>query len=310
MAALGLATVLLTSGAAPAPEINSPQGLFQWRPFLAPFHAVVLHFPIGFITLAFILEFFYLRRPSAELQRITRMVTWLSLAAAVVSATFGILRAETGGYEAHALNLHRIFGLWVPALILATLAAQAVAYRRTGKRAGVFIYRALLSATFVTIVIAGHLGGNLTHGSHYLVENAPKFVRELLRDHPSQAANLKADSSEEDRYFAEKVQPIFARKCLDCHGPQKQKGGYRLDQREIALRGGESGKTAIKPGDPIQSHLVGLILLPPQHDDAMPPDGKEPLTLEEIAIVLDWVRKGAFFPTNTASISVHNSKRE
>ena len=39
-----------------------------------------------------------------------------------------------------------------------------------------------------------------------------------------------------------------------------------------------------------------LILLPPQHDDVMPPEGKEPLTLEEIMILLDWIRNGAVFP--------------
>ena len=31
---------------------SSAAGLFHWRPFLAPFHSVILHFPIGFVTLA------------------------------------------------------------------------------------------------------------------------------------------------------------------------------------------------------------------------------------------------------------------
>ncbi len=39
----------LTLSAHAAPE--AAQKAFLWRPFLAPFHAVVLHFPIGFLTM-------------------------------------------------------------------------------------------------------------------------------------------------------------------------------------------------------------------------------------------------------------------
>jgi len=155
----------------------------------------------------------------------------------------------------------------------------------------------MLVGTLALVVVAGHFGGNLTHGSKYLVENAPEFIRQLLEAAP-------ADSSAADpalldahqRIYVERVQPLLQAKCYKCHGPEKQKGGYRLDQPELALKGGESGKVAIKPSDPLGSHLVRLILLPPQHDDVMPPEGKEPLTLEEIVILLDWIRRGAVFP--------------
>src|SRR6266508_3792831 len=84
-------TVLSALAAAPAQGIGAAHRMFQWRPFLAPFHAVVLHFPIGFITVAFILEIYRLRRPSEELRHVTMLVIWLSLVTGVVSATFGIL---------------------------------------------------------------------------------------------------------------------------------------------------------------------------------------------------------------------------
>jgi uncharacterized membrane protein len=295
LALIGLAAMVSVLGAEPRIASDSPQRLFQWRPFLAPFHAVVLHFPIGFMTLAFILEVYSIRRPSEELRRITKLVTCLSLVVAVFTASFGMLRAESGEYEIHAVRLHRAFGLCVPILIFATLAAQNFAYRRTNRPATTFIYRTLLSGTLAVIVIAGHLGGNLTHGSRYLVENAPTFVRKLIGDVPDSTPNSQTTLSENERSYAEKVQPILAAKCYNCHGPQKQKGGYRLDHPEIALKGGESGEVAIKPGDPMQSHLVRRILLAPGHDDAMPPEGKEPLAMEEIVIILDWVRKGAAF---------------
>ena len=49
--------------------------------------------------------------------------------------------------------------------------------------------------------------------------------------------------------FVKDVRPILERSCLGCHGPQKQKSGYRLDVRDIALRGGDSGEAAIVPHD-------------------------------------------------------------
>lgn len=279
--------------------------LFQWRPFLAPFHAVVLHFPIGFLTMACILEIYRAFRPSMEVRRVTVLALWLGLLTGVVSAAFGLMRAGGGGYELKALELHRLYGVAVPFVTAAALVLQWVAYRNEATRSWTRTYRGTLAATLALVVVAGHFGGNLTHGSKYLVENAPDFVRQLLETDPVQKpmGNLsKLDTHQ--RVFLEKVKPLLEAKCIKCHGAEKQKGGYRIDQPELALKGGESGKPAIKPGDPIGSHLVQLILLPPQHDDVMPPEGKEPLMLEEIMILVDWIRNGAVFPAVAADEAV------
>lgn len=296
----GIALMLVISLAGAAAADGHPgvaHKLFQWRPFLAPFHAVVLHFPIGFLTVAGILEIYRVFRPSAELRRVTVLVLGLGLLTGIVSALFGLMRAGGGGYELKALELHRLFGVAVPFATAAAFGLQWLAGRNEAARGWTFAYRGLLAATLTLVVVAGHYGGNLTHGSKYLVENAPEFVREFLEDDPeleTSADPLKLDAHQ--LTFVEKVKPLLEAKCIKCHGAEKQKGGYRIDQPELALKGGESGKPAIKPGDPIGSHLVQLILLPPQHDDVMPPAGKEPLTLEEIMTLLDWIRNGAVFP--------------
>ena len=299
-AMMGIALVLVISliGAAAADgHTGVAHKLFQWRPFLAPFHAVVLHFPIGFLTVAGIMEIYRVFRPSAELRRVTVLVLGLGLLTGIVSALFGLMRAGGGGYELKALELHRLFGVAVPFATAVAFALQWFAGRNEAARGWTFAYRGLLAATLTLVTVAGHYGGNLTHGSKYLVENAPEFVRELLEAEPEMEAMTDPSTLDaHQRTFVEKVKPLLEAKCIKCHGPEKQKGGYRLDQPELALKGGESGKPAIKPGDPIGSHLVQLILLPPQHDDVMPPEGKEPLALEEIMILLDWIRNGAVFP--------------
>ena len=59
--------------------------------------------------------------------------------------------------------------------------------------------------------------------------------------------------------FARDVRPIFERSCFGCHGPEKQKNGYRLDLRENALRGGDSGKAAIVPHNAKSSPLIRYV---------------------------------------------------
>ncbi len=300
-ALLFLALITLSALAAGQPVAvgSSPPRIFQWRSFLAPFHAVVLHYPIGFITMAFILEIYGMRRPSPEVKRITRLVIWISLISGIVAATFGILRASGGGYESHAVEMHRWTGLGVVICTLATLALQKFACRHEARCAWMYAYRSLLIITLGLLVVTGHMGGNLTHGAKYLTENAPTFMREFLADETSEKAEAPAIVAldEGQRFFVEQVQPILNAKCVRCHGPEKQKGGYRIDRPEVAFKGGESEQPAIKPGNTMESRLVKLILLPPGHDDIMPPDGKEPLTPEEIGLVLHWIRIGAPFGT-------------
>ena len=48
------------------------------------------------------------------------------------------------------------------------------------------------------------------------------------------AAGAKVD-------FGKEIQPIFAARCYKCHGPKKQEGGLRLDLKDRALEGGDSG---------------------------------------------------------------------
>ena len=93
--------------------------------------------------------------------------------------------------------------------------------------------------------------------------------------------------------FAADVQPIFAKHCVSCHGVEKQKSDYRLDQKKSALTGGSFGG-AIVPGKSGQSKLIhnvaGL-----DEDMKMPPKGNG-LSHEEIGILRAWIDQGADWP--------------
>src|SRR2546427_10293976 len=48
--------------------------------------------------------------------------------------------------------------------------------------------------------------------------------------------------------FENEVKPLLAAHCVQCHGPEKQKSGLRLDQKEAALKGGGSYAPDIRHG--------------------------------------------------------------
>ncbi|MFM2164713.1 MAG: hypothetical protein RL325_1150, partial [Planctomycetota bacterium] len=99
--------------------------------------------------------------------------------------------------------------------------------------------------------------------------------------------------------FEREIAPILAAKCLPCHGPDKQRSGYRLDVRSIALEGGESSAPNIRPGDSASSPLVRYVSgLDP--DMTMPPKG-ERLTDAEIALVRRWIDEGAAWPESASA---------
>ncbi|MCI0359414.1 MAG: PSD1 and planctomycete cytochrome C domain-containing protein, partial [Planctomycetaceae bacterium] len=100
---------------------------------------------------------------------------------------------------------------------------------------------------------------------------------------------------EQEKFFEDKVRPILAASCLDCHGPKKAESGLRLDSRQAALEGGDSGERAVVPREPDRSLLVKAI----NHtgDIHMPPDGRLPA--EQIAILTDWIRQGLPWPAES-----------
>jgi cytochrome c553 len=99
--------------------------------------------------------------------------------------------------------------------------------------------------------------------------------------------------------FVRDVQPIFAAKCIRCHGAEKQKGGYRLDARVSALRGGDLHEGAIRPRDSAHSALLSLVAS--QDPEERMPKGGDPLTASEIATLRAWIDEGAEWPESASA---------
>ncbi|MBI4324211.1 MAG: DUF1553 domain-containing protein [Chloroflexi bacterium] len=99
--------------------------------------------------------------------------------------------------------------------------------------------------------------------------------------------------------FARDIEPIFARACHACHGPNKQKGGYRLDDKAAAMKGGDNG-AAILAGQSADSPLIhyvsGLV------EEMLMPQKGERLTDAQIGLLRAWIDQGALWPAGPAAV--------
>jgi hypothetical protein len=107
--------------------------------------------------------------------------------------------------------------------------------------------------------------------------------------------------------FARDIKPILQVSCLRCHGPERPKSGFRLDNRAGALKGGDNG-VDIVVGNSARSPLIHNVsrLVP---DLEMPPEGRgEPLTAAQIGLLRAWIDQGAVWetaaPTNTTEVTL------
>jgi mono/diheme cytochrome c family protein len=116
----------------------------------------------------------------------------------------------------------------------------------------------------------------------------PAFSNSVMELLHLQAVPLAA----RDSFYAVRVGPLFESHCISCHGERRQKAALRLDSYAGALRGGRHG-AVIRPGDVKSSELMERITLPAADDRAMPPEGKTPLSPDDIKVIRLWIAAGA-----------------
>jgi hypothetical protein len=94
--------------------------------------------------------------------------------------------------------------------------------------------------------------------------------------------------------FLKDIQPILVNTCYECHGAEKQKGGLRLDIKESALKGGDSGPLLVS-GKSSESLLIQAVA-GTKEDLAQMPKKRDPLTPEQIGLLRAWIDQGATWP--------------
>ena len=93
--------------------------------------------------------------------------------------------------------------------------------------------------------------------------------------------------------FGTDIWPIVEERCIQCHGPKKQKGELDLSTKVGFEAGGENGETIVA-GAADESSFYTLTILPEDDADIMPAKG-DPLTKEQTDLIKDWINGGAEF---------------
>src|SRR5262252_7931130 len=108
---------------------------------------------------------------------------------------------------------------------------------------------------------------------------------------------LHAQTPGQKEFFETRIRPLLAQQCFVCHTNSKM-GGLRLDSIDDMLKGGEHGP-AFVPGDPDKSLLIASV----RHSGELKmPKGAARLTDAQIADLVSWVKDGAYWPVENASV--------
>jgi hypothetical protein len=102
--------------------------------------------------------------------------------------------------------------------------------------------------------------------------------------------------------FAREIRPIFQARCVRCHGPERQRSGFRIDRRADAFKGGDEYGPAIVPGKSAESPVFKMIA-----SRKMPREGPA-LAEAEIERIRKWIDSGAVWPQDNAAANSGGEK--
>ncbi len=266
----------------------------EWLRVLARSHPLLVHFPVALLVAAALFAFLPSRFASARAASLPCLA--LGAGASLLAAASGSLHAV---FEPHGrstellLGRHALLG-WATAAVSLVALAVVVRGRRRRTEEGPWARLGLLAACAL-LLPAGHLGASLVYGPGYLLEPIRSDGEAQDGAAEEEAADSTSPAVEDPRigYFRSVVVPIFERHCIRCHGPEKQKGGLRLDRIDESAFDPDLG--VLVPGDPEASYLFELITLPPDDPDRMPAKGP-PLDRNEIEAIRLWIEMGAPVP--------------
>jgi len=252
---------------------------------LGRFHVVVLHIPLGVIVALCLLEFLSRREKYRYLASASTYLWIIGAASAIVTVAFGYMHFAEGSFDSASGFQHRTFGTILA--IVFTIVAVLRAGKLAGRFAAWFFPASILMLLLATIT--GHFGGNLTHGSGYLVEYAPQFVRSMAGLGPRRPP---VESLQAADPFLDLVGPMFRQRCSRCHSDDTQEADLNLMSHAGVMRGSESGSVVVR-GRPQSSELINRITLPPDDEAFMPAEGNTPLSAAQVRIIEWWVTAGA-----------------
>ena len=254
---------------------------------------MMLHFPIAILILAIVMDLFRFTANNNSNTFYTNFSRSLLLAGSLlagITVIMGLFLSREEGYSGGTLQLHK----WTGAGLF--FIASVIYWLRNKKW-----YKSLVAAFSAVIIIGsliitGHYGATLTHGDNFIMQPVTAtFTKPPL---PLEQAVV----------FADVIQPILEKKCINCHNPHKLKGELALTDSLAIMKGGKTGKLFV-PGNTAISLLLERVHLPLDEEKHMPPEGKPQLTADEIRLLSLWIKQEAGFNKKVIELPLNDSLR-
>ena len=177
--------------------------------FLGRFHVLVLHLPIGMIVALFVLEYLSRKDRYRYLEAASPYLWGATAISALVTVLLGFMHYSEGSFTGASGEQHRFFGT------ITAVIATGIAFLRVSNFASSYkpLFFPASLVLLVLVSITGHYGGNLTHGSTFLVEYAPQPIRSLAGLAPRRTITSVSAADP----FADVVGPMFQERCAGCH---------------------------------------------------------------------------------------------
>ena len=255
----------------------------DWMQFIGRFHPVAVHFPIALVLLVPIVELAGRSSRLSYLRLSTTFLLGLATLTATAAAILGWCLGRSGGYSGPLVTQH----MWGGILLTFTCWICWMLRARLGQPGTLFGIP--LAMAVVLVAWTGYRGGQLSLGADHLTEHMPAGLRHVLGVTGNGTVLSKADPN---TFYGGRIQPIFAARCVTCHGPDKHKANLRLDTYQGVMRGGKDGP-AVQAGNTQGSDLFRRVTLPANHDDFMPKGGKKALSSDEVKLIELWIAAGA-----------------
>ena len=248
------------------------------------FHPLLVHLPIGILLIGLLLQWLSGKPAYAGIQPAIKVILLAGTITALFSCITGYFLSISDDYDQSMINWHMWFAIGV-------LVVSAILYTKE-VNPNVQINKTILSITLlVMLMITGHLGGSLTHGSDYL---SKPFANLLSNDSNSATTIKPLPNVQEAMAYNDVIRPILQTKCYSCHNANKKKGGLRMDDITLLMKGGKEGKV-IDLEHTDSSELLKRLLLPTDNDDHMPPKEKPQPTESQVALIHWWISSHADF---------------
>lgn len=261
--------------------------------FFGRLHPLLVHLPIGFILLALLLDLKWFKENGSRFNFL-KIIWFLAFISSFFSALMGWLLAQNGYYIDADLIPHQYTGIL---LVFFSCLGWVIRIRNINMPS-LFI-RINNFIVLVLLILVGHLGGSLTHGSDYLTKHAPDFITSKQEYKNKLFEEYTLDSIV---VFKDFVQPLLNEKCVACHNNDISRGGLNLSNIESIKKGGRSGAAFVSK-NPSKSLIFKRISFSQNNEKFMPPTGT-PFSYHEIQLVQWWIQEGANYADSLNEFSI------